>query len=282
MPEVGTVWTFDYTGKEQTFKVGRTGTYKLETWGAQGNSINQNSASGVGGYSVGNIELAYREVLYISVGDQKSGFNGGGLQQNDFNLSNGGGATHIAKISGILSNLSLNLEEVIIVAGGGGSDSKYSNISLIPGGSGGGLYGGNPYYANYAETTYVLSNNYGATQNSSGVSSPTDDKKYCSPSFPYPDISINRGSFGIGAIGSGGGWYGGAYYRLCNRFYSGSGGSGYIGNSLLYNKAMYCYNCEESTEESTKTISTTCTSKTPTENCSKQGNGYARITFISY
>ena len=45
---------------------------------------------------------------------------------------------------------------------------------------------------------------------------------------------------------------------------------------------MYCYNCEESTEESTKTISTTCTSETPTENCSKQGNGYAKITLISY
>lgn len=43
---------------------------------------------------------------------------------------------------------------------------------------------------------------------------------------------------------------------------------------------MYCYNCEESTEESTKTISTTCTSETPTENCSKQGNGYARITYL--
>ena len=43
---------------------------------------------------------------------------------------------------------------------------------------------------------------------------------------------------------------------------------------------MYCYNCEESTEKSTKTISTTCTSETPTENCSKQGNGYARITYL--
>ena len=33
--------------------------------------------------------------------------------------------------------------------------------------------------------------------------------------------------------------------------------------------------------ESTKTISTTCTSATPTENCAKQGNGYARITLVS-
>ena len=54
--------------------------------------------------------------------------------------------------------------------------------------------------------------------------------------------------------------------------------SGYIGNPSLTDKAMYCYNCEESTEVSTKTISTTCTSETPKENCTKQGNGYAKIT----
>ena len=44
---------------------------------------------------------------------------------------------------------------------------------------------------------------------------------------------------------------------------------------------MYCYNCQESNEISTKTISTTCTSATPTANCAKQGNGYARITLVS-
>ena len=57
--------------------------------------------------------------------------------------------------------------------------------------------------------------------------------------------------------------------------------SGYIGNSFLTNKTTYCYNCATSNEISTKNISTTCTSSTPTENCSKQGNGYARITLIS-
>ena len=44
---------------------------------------------------------------------------------------------------------------------------------------------------------------------------------------------------------------------------------------------MYCYNCTPSSVESTKTISTKCTSATPTENCAKQGNGYARITLVS-
>ena len=78
--------------------------------------------------------------------------------------------------------------------------------------------------------------------------------------------------------GGGGGFYGGGAIEHGPA----GGGSGYIGNPLLTNKSMYCYNCTESLEESTKTISTTCTSKTPTENCSKQGNGYAKITLISY
>ena len=78
---------------------------------------------------------------------------------------------------------------------------------------------------------------------------------------------------------AGGGYWGG-YMSNSSNASSGAGGSGYIGNSLLTNKAMYCYNCEESNEESTKTISTTCAEETPTENCAKKGNGYARITYI--
>lgn len=95
--------------------------------------------------------------------------------------------------------------------------------------------------------------------------------------------SDNSGEFGLGASllnyvgpGSGGGYYGGGTSEVKS-----CGGSSYIGNSLLTDKAMYCYNCQESSEESTKTISTTCTSSTPTEKCAKKGNGYAKITLIS-
>ena len=83
--------------------------------------------------------------------------------------------------------------------------------------------------------------------------------------------------------GGGGGFYGGYADDILDGggWIPGTGGSGYIGNFLLTNKAMYCYKCEESTEESTKTISTTCSEETPTSNCAKKGNGYARITLIS-
>ena len=78
------------------------------------------------------------------------------------------------------------------------------------------------------------------------------------------------------SVGGGGGFYGGKNSSING----GAGGSGYIGNTLLTEKSMYCYDCTESSEESTKTISTTCTSETPTANCAKQGDGYARITLI--
>lgn len=95
---------------------------------------------------------------------------------------------------------------------------------------------------------------------------------------------VRQGLFGSGIKnfirGFGGGGGGGLYGGSTGFGHSGGGGSGYIGNSLLTNKAMYCYNCEESSEESTKTISTTCAEETPTSNCAKIGNGYARITYI--
>ena len=58
------------------------------------------------------------------------------------------------------------------------------------------------------------------------------------------------------------GFYGGGQGKTA---YGSGGGSSYIGNPLLTNKAMYCYNCEESSEDSTKTISTTCSEENPTE-----------------
>ena len=86
---------------------------------------------------------------------------------------------------------------------------------------------------------------------------------------------------GLGTGGGSGFYGGGGTYNVGSSSESGGGGSGYIGNHLLTNKAMYCYNCEESNEESTKTISTTCSEETPTSNCAKKGNGYARITLVS-
>ena len=277
---------FDYTGAEQVFTAKTTGYYKLETWGAEGGyGITQglHSQGGYGGYSEGKVYLKAGEKLYINVGQGgvngneeytnisevkalRESYNGGGSGSVNVtcNWGGGGGATHIAKISGLLSDLESSRNNILIVSGGGGGGGICTNQSLVNeyqnGASSGGFIGNtvNGSCADNAPT--------GGTQTSGGIGH-------------YNEVKGYFGQGGTYGSGGGGGFYGGSHGWNCGS--GAGGGSSYIGNSLLTNKAMYCYNCQESTEESTKTISTTCSEETPTKNCAKKGNGYARITLIS-
>ena len=267
-----TEWTFDYTGEEQTFEVPVNGTYKLETWGASGGNYS-NYTPGYGGFSVGTINFKKSELIYINVGGKgissTGGYNGGG--NTSYNAGGGGGATHIALKQGLLSTLENYKSEILIVSGGGGGSGSFNGYS-------GGAAGG--YIGNNGKGTY---NGKGGTQNVGGAS----------PGYSgSTGTAGGKGLFGSGgnggseslfsaASGAGGsGFYGGSGGGA--RDGGGGGGSSYIENPLLTDKSMYCYECTESTEESTKTVSTTCVSEVPTENCAKQGNGYARITLIDY
>ena len=283
-------WNYDYTGGEQTFVVPVTGTYKLETWGAQGGTIEKNLylgalAGGYGAYSSGLISLTAGTTIFINVGGVGSvctkystaflnstcgndgGYNGGGSTRQYFSntyYGSGGGATHIATRSGLLSFLYDNIDSILMVSGGGGGASSYipSQVQYASnGGNAGGIVGSASERLIYDRNTDCA----GGTQASGGTG--TDN-------FGF----FGNGASLIGYVGPGGGsgFYGGGTSETKS-----CGGSGYIGNSLLSNKAMYCYNCQESKDISTKTISTTCTSSTPTANCSKQGNGYARITLVN-
>ena len=260
-----TEWTFDYIGGEQTFTALATGTYKLETWGAQGGSRN-GYIGGYGGYSIGTITLSKNQNLYINVGGNGTtkigGYNGGGNRPSGdttgWYAGSGGGATHIATVSGLLSTLENSKFDILIVSGGGGGATSSSTYNAN-GGSGGGYMGS------------TIKGPTGGTQTFAG----TNAKGGITGSFGKGADSTNEGAGGSGFFGGGSGLH-------PDIGYSGAGGSGYIGNSLLTEKSMYCYNCQESSEESTKTASTTCTSATPKANCAKQGNGYAKITLISY
>ena len=268
-----TVFDFDYTGSEQTFIAPVSGTYKIETWGAQGDGWNHDAITGgLGGYSNGLLNLKKSEKIYVSVGQ--------GARENDgFPL--GGDATYILQKSGNLSKFKNSLSDIIIVSGGGGGSEWVKG----QGGSGGG-FKGNPGAQGFLNNGVVnwesvTPTSTGGSQISGGISTTFDSKS--------GTTSIYDGTFGIGGyteggpVGAGGGqggqgYYGGGASDLAG---GGGGGSGYIGNPLLKDKVMYCYNCEESNEESTKTISTTCSEETPTPNCAKKGNGYARITLVS-
>lgn len=277
-----TVFNFDYTGAEQIFTAPVSGTYKLEIWGAQGGGAGDDTG-GTGSYSNGKIYLKSSSQIYINIGGKGNisddvieslavgGYNGGGSGINNvgvcgnFLTGSGGGATHIAKRSGLLNSLAEYNDDILIVAGGGGGGNFCNKQNHAHGVDAGGIIGNSAY--NLGLDGIVNSYGLGGTQESYGCSSKDED---CG-SFG------ERFSTNVYGVGAGGGYYGGGGSQLNG----GGGGSGYIGNPLLTEKVMYCYNCKESDEESAKTISTTCNEETPTANCSKKGNGYARITLIS-
>ena len=274
-----TVFDFDYTGSEQTFIVPVSGTYRLETWGAQGGKSIMDGVyqdlGGIGGYSNGIINLERSKVIYVNIGgkgadgklkvdDSLGGYNGGGNghwdKWDDDASGGGGGVTHIALKTGLLSNLENFKSDILIVSGGGGG-AAWNFTS----GNGGGYKGTVGYKS---ETLYSIN----ATQLSG---------------YKFGQGGSGSDCYGTPGGGGGSGYYGGNGGYIADRndhskdAIPGAGGSGYIGNPLLKDKVMYCYNCEESNEESTKTISTTCSEETPTSYCAKKGNGYARITLIS-
>ena len=272
------VWNFDSKGEEDTFIVPKTGKYKLEVWGAQGGYENEYVVGGYGGYSVGNINLNKDDNVGINVGSNgicshayepgvKGGYNGGGAALARTNyatqiMCSGGGATHIASTSGLLSSLSNNISNIIIVAAGGGGSGYWSTGYKASGGSGGG---------------YIGCSSIGGSTISTGGTQTTPGRG-----------RFGNGTFGQGAgsstaysCGGGGGYYGGG---ADNYEWGAAGGSSYIGNTNLTDKIMYCYNCQESTEEADethiKTRSTTNVSETPRSNYAKIGHGYARITYV--
>ena len=198
----------------------------------------------------------------------------------------GGGATHISNSSGLLKTLSSNRNSLLIVSGGGGGASWhwFVNGPQNMGGSGGGYIGSDGSGSLYGT---------GGTQIAGGWVTVTD---LPNSSYDYNRFQnmINKGQFGKGSDafaqggnyvtggGGGAGFYGGG-----SGYTSGSsagGGSGYIGNTNLTDKIMYCYNCQssESEEDETniKTRSTTNVSETPRSNYAKIGHGYARITYV--
>ena len=272
----GTEFAFDYTGGEQTFNVFTSGYYKLETWGAQGGD--KDSTGGYGGYSIGIVNLNSADVLYINVGGQgagalniegcvgspvgicSGGYNGGGdsAYKTDGHWGAGGGATHIALKSGLLSTLNNDVDKILIVSGGGGG--AYSSFS---GGSAGGYVGNDGYLRDGYKQSL------GGTQSTGGQGTLSGLFGMAS-SFPIGSAN---------STGGGSGFYGaGSVYAT-----SSGGGSSYIGNSLLTNKYMTCFECQESDDVSTKTISVNDESKVTEEPISgnpKKGNGFVKITYL--
>lgn len=277
----GTFGTTKYTTSgEYEFNVLNSGKYKLEVWGASGGKYSS-YIPGYGGYSIGVVQMSTNEKIYINVGGAGTsasasstfttgGYNGGGSA--NYSAGTGGGATHISKVSGVLSSLE-SINDVLIIAGGGGGTGVYSSNTV--GGSAGGMQGnkGGDISSSYP------GGGYGGTQISGG-SLGSGSTAGTVGTFGQGGTGGYESSFSHGSGGGGGGLYGGAGGSARNG--GGGGGSGYIGNSLLADKYMYCYNCTTSDEVDTKTYTTTNVSDTPISNYAKTGDGAAIISQITY
>lgn len=295
------VYNFSYTGGVQAFDTPITGIYKLETWGAQGGDVytdwemaTKTCSGGRGTYSVGNIELYEGEKLYVCVGGKgesgvirygtpghdtitrQGGYNGGGHGYDDYcAYAAGGGCTHIATATGQLYELSNNKSSVLIVSagGGGGLTGRGTTASSSDGYDGGGYRGKNNDINHYYEAIQTQNDDQGATH-AFGVGS---------RNFP-PDASYDKYYYG----GSSGGWYGGLSFAGNSRSLAGSGSS-YIANARLTNKCMYTRladaggsNRYSSSAVNTKTVQALGYNSNPTPMYMKEGNGYARITYIGH
>lgn len=300
-PEVGDKIEFPYSKSIQTYKAPASGYYQLEVWGAAGGTSG-GYAGGYGSYSTGVTYLNKDETIYIVTGEAGSGcsgascivqpkYNGGGgcraYNSKTSTCASGGGATHIAKVSGVLSSLSQSKgvlsssgdyyisDDILIVAGGGGGGAITNSSNHGRGGHAGGYVGGNAISTgapDYVANGYGL----GGTQIAGGCIS---KGAYRCASFGagYSDTVTNNGGANTGA--GGGGFFGGGGTSVN----SGGGGSGYIASSNLLSrngitKSMYCYGCSVSTASETKTVQVSAVSSSAISNNAKTGGGYARIT----
>ncbi|MDR0603756.1 MAG: T9SS type A sorting domain-containing protein [Bacteroidales bacterium] len=278
-----------YTGSEQTAML-QAGTYKIESWGANGGASGGVGAAsgGAGGYSVGTITLTAPTPVYINVGGAglsrtttttvttgrvPGGYNGGGASGFGTSVTqivgSGGGATHIAKRTGLLSALSATAAQadIIIVAGGGGgaggTTTPFDGITYNhSGGAGGGVTG----EAGGSTVADVRKGGGGGTQTAGGAAG-------TGFTGTGTATTATAGAFGAGgtgggstdhpwiAGGGGGGRYGGG--GGCLGGAGGGGGSGYVNTQL--------------TDPLTAQISDADFIPNPITD----GNGYVKITPVS-
>ena len=301
------VQDFSYVASAQTFTAPKTGTYKIECWGASGGG----AVVGLGsaGYVSGVISLTKNQGLFVYTGQQGNlyenysstyMFNGGGYaNQKKTNECGccGGGATDIRTTNGSWDNsASLNSRIMIAAGGGGANDNNISDQITSSGSCAGGLTG---YAGNSGVSRYNPYQGRGASQYSGGAGGPS-----------YSDAQAGgAGAFGKGGVGGhntyntsgntikggsggGGGLYGGGGSSgLYSGVWHGGGGSSYIsGHPGCAAKELTFSSPVMIDGAGYQWISTSAGSKVgiPTiADASARtngyvGNGYCRITRVGY
>lgn len=232
-----TRWEFSYSGVTESFTAPVTGTYRIELWGAGGFSFG--ATAGKGSYAAATLTLSQGDTLYVTVGGkgngEDGGFNGGGDGNytpldgptgNAWQGGGGGGATHVARESGLLSELQFKKSSVLLVAAGGGGTGI--------GGTGGA--GGSTESYNGTDSTGAFTDSCGRGAGTVYGGCIASNSRDCG-GFGYGGSAYD----GTGGSGGGAGYYGGGPSGDTN---SGAGGglsfaaSGLSDVSLLSGNAL--------------------------------------------
>jgi len=125
----------NYTGTVDAISITKTGLYKLDVYGAGGAGLAGTGGGCKGGHSVGYTLLQKGTTIYACIGgagvvaDKKTaqgGYNGGGLgcpwlfnngAAATGSAYSGGGASHIAVISGTLVQIGASRKNQILIVG---------------------------------------------------------------------------------------------------------------------------------------------------------------------
>lgn len=234
------------------------GTYRIESWGANGYTQTAGS-DGKGGYTSGTITVTTPQTYYVHVGKgggypttgvaaNRWNYNGGaiGYPNNNAAYGNGGGASDVRLSAGTWDDSS-SLTSRIIVAGGGGAgrDGRFF------GGHGGGLTGGTGTYFSPDQTGGPT----GGSQTAGGINA--GYIRGLSAATLGKAMTWSGDTLSADFLaGGGGGYYGGGSGRV-----AGGGGSSYTGgvtsgSTIMFGQTGYI------------------------PNPSGNANGYVRITVL--
>ena len=286
------VWAYEYVGDYQTFIAPKTGSYKIELWGASGGALSIDDI-GKGAYTSGKVNLDKGDILYLYIGGAGkyastinpsqsysfyNYFNSGSSASTQFGISDrywgvGGGATDVRLVSGNWNDFSSLKSRIMVAgAGGGGYESYESQNTPNPvfkryGGAGGGLIGYQGFQMNYQ---YGHAGT-GGTQTVGGYSECLESENCLAT------VGMNSvGSFGVagsrdnfnGCTGGGSGYFGGGG---STHVQGSGGGSSYISGH------NGCVAIEESSTENNISFPTkngvACTDGTTDQDCSIHYSG---------
>lgn len=287
---IDSTYNYPFNGSYYEFTAPVSGTYKMETWGANGNSTSSQTG-GRGAYTSGLITLSQNEKMYIYVGGMglgdNGGYNGGGSitsGQSAQDGTSGGGATDIRLVSGSWDSNEGLKSRIMVAAGGGGASSSNCGTGEKNGGNGG----------TTASPSFIMTSNctddfwtvaLGAGQTSGGnleIYNPAGTRLSTSTPGMFGKIGTPTGFEGDIKSGGGGGYYGGA---------SGGHGSPGTGGSSFVSGCTGCIAINsDGSVSSTNThfsgkifenIKMNDGGNITVVNPDSSGNGYAKISLVS-